>query len=115
VEQPRCRPHWKFFILGTSAIGNKSSALTLVLPGYLHPELMQRAWTVSGSHIDATMNLTLVHATAQEIAWAIISGILNKKRRIFFPAIHARILWHLAHWFPFIVKPLQKRFLKAFQ
>ncbi|YCM42427.1 SDR family NAD(P)-dependent oxidoreductase [Verrucomicrobiaceae bacterium 227] len=109
----------KSFILGLDrSLGPEAAhfgvTLTLVLPGYLDPQLFNKTRTISGDHADATASHTLVHVTAEEVARAIIEGISNKRRRIFFPPVQARVLWHLAHWFPFTAKPLQKRFLKVF-
>lgn len=109
----------KSFILGLDrSLGSEAAhfgiTLTLVLPGYLNPELLQKTRTVSGNHAAAIVDHTLSKATADEFANAILSGILKKRRRVFFPFIQARILWHLAHWLPLMMTPLQKRFLKAF-
>lgn len=109
----------KSFILGLDrSLGSEAAhfgiTLTLVLPGYLDPELLQKTRTVSGNHAAAIVDHTLSKTTADEVANAILSGILNKRRRVFFPFIQARILWHLAHWLPWMMTPLQKHFLKAF-
>lgn len=88
--------------------------LTLILPGYLPPAMFQQSRAVKVDAREALDAHTLVESTAERFVDAIISGVIRKKRSIYFPGFQARLLWFLSHWFPAVLRPLQKRLLKPF-
>lgn len=89
--------------------------LTLVLLGHLSPAHSQKTRTVNASQDKTEAAHTLSKASPGQIADAIIAGISRKKRRIYFPSFQAKLLWFVAHWFPSLSAPVQKRFLKPFR
>ncbi len=110
----------KGFILGLhrslqAEASHHGVSVTLALPGYFPPDLLQRKRIVTGDPATVTRAHSLCQSSALMVADVILKGLCRGKKNIFYPPFKARYYWLLAHWFPFLLTPLQKRFLKGFE
>ena len=107
----------KAFILGLDrSLGPEAShagiSLTLVLQGLIGLDNLEDINIAGPEKRKALSGFS--ESDAEKTANVILEGITKKKRRIFCPPVQARVLWHVAHWFPFLLRPLQKKFIKPF-
>lgn len=82
-------------------------------PGYVDSRIFTQERVV-GAELHAVMDdLPVRMISADKAAKMLLRGVSRDRQTIVFP-ISARLLWHMSHWVPSLLAPIQKRLMRPF-
>lgn len=83
-------------------------------PGYVDSRIFTQERVV-GAELHAVIDdLPVKMMSADKAAEVLLKGVSRGRQTIVFP-LSARILWHMSHWIPSLLAPIQKRLMRPFR
>lgn len=86
----------------------------VVCPGYVNSGIFSQDRIVGASRQDMIRDLPVAMMTPEVAAWNYLKGVSKRRKTIIFP-LSARFLWFLSCWFPWMLGPFHRRFMRVFQ
>ncbi len=88
--------------------------VSVVCPGYVNSGIFTQERIVGADRDAMIRDLPVKMMSTDEAAWGFLTGISKRKDLVIFP-FTAQFLWYLSCWFPAMISPFHKRFLRSFQ
>ncbi|QTN34021.1 SDR family NAD(P)-dependent oxidoreductase [Akkermansiaceae bacterium] len=95
-------------------VGANGVKVCVVCPGYVNSGIFAEDRIVGVSRDAMIKDLPVAMMSPERAAWHYLKGVSLRKETIIFP-FSARFLWFLSCWFPGMLLPFQRRFMRVFQ
>ena len=87
--------------------------VSVACPGYVSTNIFTQE-RVLGADLAAVMDdLPVKMMSPSQAAEALLRGVASGRQTIVFP-LSAKVLWHVSHWAPSMLGPIQQRLLRPF-